>query len=196
MRLSRWLICLGFAVAAVLFALLPFVTVTRALPDSVASWTWYGATLTVGGDARLHLEERLWDQRQGAYVMTDISDEVPEGFAPLTGPPLPPQPGFMSAAVLVVAGLAGGVLLEPWPRRWTYAAAGVGGAIALAAAELRLITQLHRSEFADGAPTTPAYGFWVVSGLLLALGVAGTVQVARALPPSTPEPAETTKAAA
>jgi hypothetical protein len=191
MRLVRWLIGAGFALAALLFVLLPFVTVGASQTGTTVSWTWTGRTFLIGGNAVLHAEESLYDSRLGRDVTTDVTDAVQSILGVKVDPPLLPQPIFMSAALFIVAGLAGAVLLSEAARPLVFAVAGIGGAVTLVVAQSHVIDVLYHGVLANVGPPTTAYGFWIVDGLLLALGLAGTVLTAQrilvAAPASTPE---------
>ena len=178
MRLVRWLIAIGFAVVATLFALLPFAQVSATDANSQIRFTWTGMTLLFGRPARVNAAEMLWDQRLGRDVMTDISDSLRGLLGPQVDPPLLPQPIFMSAAVFVIAGLAGAVLLSARSRPLVIAVGGLGGAAALVVAQTHLIDQLSHGVFATVGPATTTYGFWLVGGLLVALGLAGILLTA------------------
>jgi hypothetical protein len=195
MRLVRWLIGAGFALAALLFAFLPFVTLGSSQAGSTMRWTWTGWTCLFGGHPALHVDELLYDSRLGRYVSTDVTD----AFQSLLGARdnatlLLPQPIFMSAALFVIAGLAGAILLTAPARPLVYAVAGIGGAITLVVAQIHVINVLYHGVLAKVGPPTTAYGFWIVDGLLLALGLAGTVLTARHIlagtPTSAPEAAD------
>jgi hypothetical protein len=178
MRYVRWLVALGFAVAATLFALLPFAQVRETTPRSQVSFTWTGTNLLFGQPARFQVEELIFNQQQGRDVMTDVSDAFRGTLSSLFDPPLLPQPVFMSAAVFIIAGLAGSILLSARSRPLVIAVGGLGGAATLVVAQTRLIDQLSGGVFATVGPATRLYGFWLVGGLLLALGLAGILLTA------------------
>src|SRR6516162_7632125 len=102
MRLVRWLMCAGFAVAGLVLALLPFVVVSDPA-DGVPPLTWSGYRLIVGAPGPLHLEadavERIHpipstptDPERAAFL---------ERFGNAVDPPIRPQPVLMSAAVFI-----------------------------------------------------------------------------------------------
>jgi hypothetical protein len=186
MRLVRWLIGVGFGLAGLLFALLPFATVQASQAGTTVSWNWTGGTFVVGGYAVLHVEEELWDPQLGRNVPTDVTDAFQSIFGSKVDPPLLPQPIFMSAALFIIAGFIGAFLLTAAARPLVFAVAGIGGAVSLVVAQTHVINQLYHGVLANVGPPTSAYGFWIVGGLLLALGLAGTVLTVRHVIAGTP----------
>jgi hypothetical protein len=193
MRLLRWLICAGFAAAALVLALLPFVVVSDPA-EAVPPLTWSGYSLIVGAPGPLHLEadalERLHrippaptDPERAAFL---------ERFGNAVDPPVRPQPVLMSAALFIVAGFAGALLLSAGARPPVFAVAGLGGAVTLVVAEIRAMNRLSVTPVYGMGPPTPAYGFWIAAALLLALGITGTAMTARQIrrtAPTGPGPA-------
>lgn len=184
MRWARWVICLGFAAAGLLLALLPFVAVEDNPLDRVPTLTWTGYSLIAGAPGPLHLEADGFLRSHPGAQPTETDPQRAaflDQFANVVDPPVRPQPLVMGAALFIVAGFAGGLLLGAASRRLVFAVAGLGGAVTLVVAELRIMNRLSATPNFGMGPPMPAYGFWIVGGLLLVLGVAGTVLSARGL---------------
>ncbi len=173
--LWRALSPVGFALVAVLFAL-PFGALRyedRADGETLAraAQTWHGVDLVIGGSARVHLEEKLWDETQHRYVLQDVT-AAPE-LQVFVGRRLrvPAQPAAVGAALLVLAGLV--VELSTVRRFWmvvsTLLAFTAVGALVLGHWLVTLDLQ-HRYHFQPSVTSRPAYGFWLASGVLLVLG--------------------------
>jgi hypothetical protein len=178
--LRRALSPLGFVLVGLCF-LLPFVTIGHASETERVAATWHGTDLTVGGKARLHLEELLWDERLQRYTMQDVSAELAPMLRAWVGDPLfvPSQPAFIGAALLVLLGVLAGVLAGAWSRAVTACAAGLAGAGMLAVGEWLALLRVDRFLTSDAAHAAATYGFWLAVGLLALLWAGNAVAAYR-----------------
>jgi len=170
----------GFVLAGLCF-FLPFVTFGTADETMRASATWLGTDLTVGGEARLHLEELLWDEHLHRNTMQDVTAEL----APLTRSSLkeplfvPGQPAFIAAVVLVLLGVLAWLLVGVRARAWTAGVAGLAGAAVLAVGAGLALLRIARFTATSTVHPVLGYGFWLAAGLLVLLGAGNAVAAYR-----------------
>lgn len=178
--LRRALSPFGFVLVGLCF-LLPFATIEHASDTERLAVTWHGTDLTVGGHARLHLEQLVWDERLRRYTMQDVSAELAPTLRVWMGDPLfvRGQPAFIGAAILVVLGALAGVLAGATSRVLTACAAGLAGAGVLAVGEWLALRRIGRFPLGDAADAAATRGFWLAAGLLTLLGVGNAVAAYR-----------------
>jgi hypothetical protein len=179
--LRRAVTPLGFVLVGLCF-LLPFITIGEAYEEGRFALTWRGTDLTVGGEARPHVEELLWDENLRRYTMRDVSADLAPTVRALMGDPLfvPGQPAFIGAGLLALLGVLAGVLTGAWSRAFTACGAGLAGVAVLAAGEWLALLRIDRFSTRDTAPLAMAtYGFWLAAGLLALLGAGNAVAAYR-----------------
>jgi hypothetical protein len=194
---ERVLVPAGFAAAAASFVL-PFAARRLTDPMIVSAQTWSGWALTIGGASQPHLEIANYDSGTGTYVLEDLSNSIPVEFGTSSGTFASAQPGFVVAAILVIAGLATAILSGTRTRTLVAAIAAFAAVIALGLAEGGFLRGLGAADpvqgasvLADAGEPTTGYGYWVAIGLLTALGVIAALLYLRsrqeaAVPPEVP----------
>lgn len=168
---------LAFTAVALLFAL-PFATLKSESETGRVAVTWTGWSLTVGGDAQVHVETLFWDDNLRRDVMREVPYEalrsVLDEFIYLPGQPL-----FLLAALGVAAGVLARILAGVTSRLMVSA---VGAFVAAGALALGVRGALRRFDppTYDGPMSAgPAVGFWLAVGILALLGVGNAIAAYR-----------------
>jgi hypothetical protein len=164
----------GYLVVAFLF-LLPFVALDFDSPLVRGQAAWSGVDLTVGGEAGISLNI-IWYggagelRTEATTIEAFYGDERAQQFLPHRF--LHSQALAIAGAMMVLAGLLSGILAGERIQALVAAVAGLSAAALLSIAEARAVGF-------TGPYTQTEYGFWLVLGLLLALGAANAVHAVR-----------------
>lgn len=195
--MARLLNYFGFVAVALLFAL-PFGAArTEARVDGVVvirvSIAWRGTDVVFGGTPQVHFEERLGDAFGSADPIAAAAG--PAAFAPYR---LPPQPVFIVAALLLLAGAVTELAIRSRARAAAVAVAAFGAIAALLVGQWSVAWHYARvPPVSVGQLLPPAYGLWLALGVLAVIGVgnAGYAVFSRRVPTSPPDPVPSARSA-